>query len=133
MNSPNLFPSFLKIISALAVTLGIMVISMYLLKKAMKRTGRINDGLMKILSTQYVGPKSSIMLIDVLGDILVIGISNNQISLLTKIVGHSSLEQLKSIQRQEAKSPLFSDYLTLCKTKLFPNSHFVERNEKGNA
>ncbi len=132
MNSPNLFPFFLKIISALAITLGIMLISMYLLKKAMKRTGGINDGLMKILSTQYLGPKNSIMLIDVLGDILVIGISNNQISLLTKIVDHSSLEQLKSIQRQEAKTPLFSDYLMRCKTKIFSHSHFVERNEREN-
>ena len=130
MNSPDLFPSFLKMVSALAVTLGIMLITIYLLKKAMKRTGGISDGLMKILCTQYLGPKNSIMLIDVLGDILVIGVSSNQISLLTKIVDHNSLEQLKSIRGQRIKNPPFSDYLMLCKTKIFPHGHFV--NEKGN-
>lgn len=132
MNSPDLFPSFLKMVSALAVTLGIMLIAIYLLKKAMKRTGVINDGLMKILSTQYLGPKNSIMLIDVLGDILVIGVSSNQISLLTKIVDHNSLEQLKNIQGQGGKNPPFSDYLMRCKTKIFSRGHFVKRDEREN-
>ena len=124
MNSPDLFPSFLKMVSALAVTLGIMLITIYLFKKAMKKTGGINDGLMKILSTQYLGPKDRIMLIDVLGDILVIGVSSNQISLLTKIEDDNSLEQLKNIQGQRGKNPPFSDYLIRCKTKIFSHSHF---------
>jgi flagellar protein FliO/FliZ len=132
MNSLDLFPSFLKMISALAVTLGIMLITIYVLKKAMKRTGGINDGLIKILCTQYLGPKNSIMLIEVLGDILVIGISSNQISLLTKIADRNSLEQLKSIQGQRVKNPPFSDYLMLCKTKLFRHRHFVKMDEREN-
>jgi flagellar biosynthetic protein FliO len=131
MNSPDLFPSFLKMVSALAVTLGIMLITIYLLKKAMKRTG-VNDGLMKILSTQYLGPKNSIMLIDVLGDILVIGVSSSQISLLTKIVDHNSLEQWKNIQGQGGKNPPFYDYLMRCKTKIFSQGHFVKKDERGN-
>lgn len=132
MNSLDAFPSFLKIISALAVTLGIMLITMYLLKKAMKKTGGINDGLIRILSTQYLGPKTTIMLIDVLGNVLLLSVSNNQISLLTKIVDHDSLEQLNGIQRKEAPKTLFSDYLMLCKTKLFQYSHFVGKGGKGN-
>ncbi|MBW1670339.1 MAG: flagellar biosynthetic protein FliO [Deltaproteobacteria bacterium] len=132
MNSPDLIPSFLKMVSALAVTLGIMLITIYLLKKAMKRTGVVNDGLMKILSTQYLGPKNSIMLIDVLGDILVIGVSSNQISLLTKIVDHDSREQLKNIQGQGGKNPPFSDYLMRYKTKIFSHGHFLKRDEGEN-
>lgn len=123
MNSPNLFSFFLKIISALACTLGIMLITMYLLKRAMKRTIGVNNSLIKILSAQYLGPKSSIMIIDILGDILVIGISNNQISLLTRIVNQNSLEQLKDIQRQETKNLPFFDYLMHCKAKLYLHSH----------
>jgi len=120
MNSPELFPSILKMISALAVTVGIMVVVIYLFKKIMKKTGGgVDDGkLIKILSTKYLGPKNSVMLIDVLGDIILIGISGSQISLLTKIVDPGSLEQLKNIQGQEGKTASFSDYLTLCKTRL---------------
>jgi flagellar biogenesis protein FliO len=51
------------------------------------------------------------MLIDVLGNIMVIGVSSSKISLLTEIVDSESLEQLKDIQGQEGKSVPFSGYL----------------------
>ncbi|HUV49843.1 MAG TPA: flagellar biosynthetic protein FliO [Anaerolineae bacterium] len=113
MNSLELFPSLLKIISALAVTVGIMIVAAYLFKKIMKKgEGGINGReLIKILSAKYLGTKSSIMLIDVLGNIMVIGVSSSKISLLTEIVDSESLEQLKDIQEQKGKSASFSDYL----------------------
>lgn len=113
MNSPELFPSLLKIISALAVTVGVMIVVAYLFKKIVKKGGgAINGGeLIKTLSVKYLGPKSSIMLIDVLGNIMVIGVSSSKISLLTEIVDSESLEQLKDIHGQEGKSVSFSDCL----------------------
>ncbi len=113
MNSPELFSSLLKIISALAVTVGVMIVVAYLFKKIVKKGGgAINGGeLIKTLSVKYLGAKSSIMLIDVLGNIMVIGVSSSKISLLTEIVDSESLEQLKDIQGQEGKSVPFSGYL----------------------
>jgi len=113
MNSPELFPALLKIISALAVTIGVMVVAAYLFKKIVKKgEGEINGSeLIKILSAKYLGPKSSIMLIDVLGNIMVIGVSSSKISLLTEIVDSEPLEQLKNIQGQEGKRISFSGYL----------------------
>lgn len=114
MNSPELFPSLLKIISALAVTLGVMIMVAYLFKKLVKKGGGAINGkeLIKILSAKYLGPKSSIMLIDVLGNIMLVGVSSSKISLLTEIVDSESLEQLKDIQGKEDKSGSFSDCLT---------------------
>ena len=112
MNSPELFPSLLKIVSALAVTVGVMIVVAYLFKKIVKRgAGISNDDLIKILSVKYLGPKSSIMLIDVLDNIMVIGVSSGGISLLAEIVNPESLEPLKDIQGQEGKKVLFPDYL----------------------
>jgi len=113
MNSPELFPSLLKIISALAVTIGAMIVVAYLFRNIMKKTGAGigNEDLIKILSAKYLGPKSSIMLIDVLGNIMVIGISSSKISLLTEIVDSESLEQLKDIQGRKGKKVPFSDHL----------------------
>jgi flagellar biogenesis protein FliO len=51
------------------------------------------------------------MLIDVLGNIMVIGVSSSKISLLTEIVDSESLEQLKEVQEQKGKSVPFSGYL----------------------
>ena len=113
MDSPELIPAFLKIVSALAVTVGIMIVVAYLFKKIVKKTGTVicNEDLIKILSVKYLGPKSSIMLIDVLGNIMAIGISSGGISMLTEIVDPESLEQLKDIQGQESKKIPFPDYL----------------------
>ncbi|MCD6154019.1 MAG: flagellar biosynthetic protein FliO [Syntrophobacterales bacterium] len=113
MNSPELFPSLLKIISALAVTVGAMIVVTYLFKKIMKKTGAgiSNEDLIKILSVKYMGPKSNIMLIDVLGNIMVIGVSSGGISMLTEIVNSESLEQLKDIRGEKVKNLSFSDHL----------------------
>ncbi len=113
MNSPELFPSLLKIISALAITVGVMIVAAYLFKKIVKKgEGEINGReLIKILSAKYLGPKSSIMLIDVLGNIMMIGVSSSKISLLTEIVDSESLEQLKDIQGRKGKRVSFSGYL----------------------
>ena len=113
MNSPELFPSLLKIISALAVTVGVMIVVAYLFKKIVKKGGGAINGkeLIKILSAKYIGPKNSIILIDVLGNIMVIGVSSSKISLLTEIVDSESLEQLKDINGQKGKIVPFSGYL----------------------
>jgi len=113
MNSPELFSSFLKIASALAVTVGVLIVTAYLFKKVMKRGGgEINNRkLIRILSSQYLGPKSSVMLVDVLGQVMVIGISSGTISLLTEIMDPEALEQLKDIRGQKDKGASFSDHL----------------------
>jgi flagellar protein FliO/FliZ len=113
MNSPELFSSLLKIISALAAMVGVMIVAAYLFQKIVKKGGGgINyRELIKILSSKYLGPKSSIMLINVLGNVMVIGVSSSNISLLTEIVDSESLEQLKEVQEQKGKSLSFSGYL----------------------
>ncbi|MDA3821200.1 MAG: flagellar biosynthetic protein FliO [Bacteroidales bacterium] len=125
MNSPELFPSLLKIISALAVTVGVMIVVAYLFKKIVKKGGgAINGGeLIKTLSVKYLGPKSSIRLIDVLGNIMVIGVSSSKISLLTEIVDSESLEQLKDVRGEKVKNASFSDHL---KRLLMRNGRVVE-------
>ena len=64
----------------------------------MKKTGTgVDDGhAIRILSTRYLGPKSSIMLVDVLGSVIAVGVTGSQISMLTTITDEESLERLKS-------------------------------------
>ncbi|MBT7259946.1 MAG: flagellar biosynthetic protein FliO, partial [Desulfobacula sp.] len=97
----------------LAVTVGAIVFASYLFKKIMNKSGvKINDSeLIKILSVKYLGPKNSIMLINVSEHMMVIGVTSSKISLLTEIVDSESLEQLKGIQDNQGKSAPFSDYL----------------------
>ena len=120
MNSLELLPALLKMVFALAVVLGIMIVAMYLFKKVMAKTGAAGaDGeFIKVISSRYLGPKSSIMLVNVLGNIIVIGISNNQMSMLTTISDPESLEKLKYLDQEKKKAPSFLDHLSRRKKEL---------------
>ncbi len=112
MNEPELFSSLLKIASALAVTVGIMFLLVFLFKKAMQRGGgEGNADVVRILSSRYLGPKSSIMLVDVVGHLLVIGIANGTMSLLTEIMDPESIQQLHGLRSPKERSSSFSEYL----------------------
>ena len=80
----ELFPSFVKMISALVIVLGAMAGILYLFRRVSgRRMGAIDDGsLMRILASRYLGPKNTIVLVHVLDQVLAIGISNHQMSLL---------------------------------------------------
>lgn len=113
MDSPELFSSLLKIASALAVTVGVLIVTAYLFKRIMRRGGgTINDReLIRILSSLYLGPKSSIMLVDVLGRVIVVGITSGTISLLTEIMDPESLEHLKDAGVKKDGASSLSNYL----------------------
>ena len=120
MDSLSVISSFLKILSALAVTLGILLVVVYLVKKIMKRSRQgIDDGeLIQILSVKYLSPKNSIVLVDIAGNTVALGVSNNQISLLTRIRNSESLERIEDMKRaREGRIP-FSDYLASSRMKL---------------
>ncbi|MCX5845029.1 MAG: flagellar biosynthetic protein FliO [Deltaproteobacteria bacterium] len=120
MGAVDFFSSLVKMISALAVVLGIMIAAMYFVKKFMKGTASgIDDGkFIKIISTRYIGPKCSIMLIDVLSSIIVISMANNQITMLTTISDPKSLERLKDFDRDKKNPVSLFDNLSSYRSKL---------------
>jgi flagellar biosynthetic protein FliO len=120
MSTFDFIASLLKMVSALAVVLGIMLAVLWAVRKLMKKTGTdVDDGhAIRILSTRYLGPKSSIMLVDVLGSVIVVGVTGSQISMLTTITDEDSLERLKSSRSGDGGSQAFLDQITLYKRKL---------------
>ncbi len=120
MGGVDFFSSLIKMVSALAVVLGILIAAMYFLRKFIKGTGTgIDDGkFIKILSTRYIGPKCSIMLMDVLNHIIVVGISNNQITMLTTITDPKSLDRLKNFDREKRGPVSIFDNLASYRKKL---------------
>lgn len=100
METGSLLFSFIKMISALAVVLGLMIGAAWCLKKVGARTGMgIPDGqLIRVVSSSYIGPKNSIVIIDVLGELLVVGISGNQMTLLTSISDEGRLDKLREMR-----------------------------------
>jgi flagellar protein FliO/FliZ len=99
----SFFPSLIKMIFSLALVLGLMIGAMYLTRKILHATTPAMDrgSLIRILASRYMGPKSSILVVDIAGEIIAVGISNSQITMLTKISDREALDTLRNLKIHE--------------------------------
>lgn len=95
----SLIASFLKMIFALAVVLGLLICVMYFVKAFMQQTNSVSDGqaLINVVSSKYLGPKNRIILVEVLGQLLVVGISNQQMTTLAAIDDPQAIAKIKTV------------------------------------
>jgi flagellar biosynthetic protein FliO len=102
METVSFFPALLKMIAALALVLGIMIGLAFLVRRFFQQTGlAAPDGsAISILTVKYLGPKSSIMIVDILGEAVVIGVSNQQMSYITTLESADALERLKALSHK---------------------------------
>jgi flagellar protein FliO/FliZ len=117
MDTISFLPSFLKMLCALTIVIGIMVGAMYFFKRALQQTtaGVDTSQAINIVASRYLGPRSSIILLEILGRVIVIGICNNQMSLLTTISDADAMGRISDMQRQERRLPPIIDYLKCSK------------------
>ncbi len=113
MNEISFFPSFLKLIFALAIVLGLMVAAVYLFRKFMNPSsvGHRDGSLIQVVSSRYIGPKASILLLDVLGKGIVVGLSSGQMTLLAAIDDREALAQVQTLRQNAPPAPVLSDVL----------------------
>jgi flagellar biogenesis protein FliO len=101
MEQVSLAASLVKMLSALALVLGLLVGSAFLLKKLMGRT--VESGAagaaITILATKYLGPKNAIVLVDIVGHVVAVGVSPQQITPLVELGGDEAREKLRSLGR----------------------------------
>ena len=107
-------------ISALAIILGLLIGAMYFFKRFMKQTGAGMDQgeLIRIMATRYLGPKNSIVVLDIVGQIVAVGLSGNQITMLTTISDPAAIDRLKSFKDQGKPLTSFAEHLFNYKAKL---------------
>jgi flagellar biogenesis protein FliO len=80
--------------------LGIVCMVLYVLIRLLKRSGvarkalPFNNSGIKLLTSQMIAPQKYISLVDIGGEILAIGISEAQITFLTKIENKAFLEKM---------------------------------------
>ena len=114
--APDVVSSALQMLMALGIVLGGLLGVFYLLKRYLKRdSGGVKGQLIRVIANQYIGIKKNIALVEVPGSILVVGISNDNISLLTKIEDKEVLEDLR--QEVSGITPSFSDHLQRLTTR----------------
>ncbi|MBN1547780.1 MAG: flagellar biosynthetic protein FliO [Syntrophaceae bacterium] len=124
METISFFPALLKMIAALALVLGIMIGLAFLVRRFFQQTGiAAPDGsAISVLTVKHLGPKTSIMILDILGQAVVVGMSNQQMSYITTLDDPVSLEKLQSLSRQRGGQTMPIDplnhYKNLIKTMI---------------
>jgi len=108
--APDIVSTALQMLTALGIVLGGLLVVFYFMKRFFKRdVGGSKEQLIKVIASQYIGIKKNISLIEIPGSILVVGVSNDNISLLTKIEDKVVLDALR--QESSRITPSFSDHL----------------------
>ncbi len=115
--APNLLTTSLQMLAALGIVLGGLFICYYVARRFIKRdVSGSRPHVIKILANRYIGVKKNIALVEVAGTIMVLGISNDRISLLTTIEDPAALEGLR---RDQSIAPAsFSDHLQRLTSKI---------------
>lgn len=109
--SPDLFSTALKMLSSLVIVLGGMFVVLYFMKRVLKRdTVASKEKLIRVVSNTYLGVKKNISLVEVPGALLVLGITNDNICLLSKIEDKEILDNLKKPEENHLQSS-FSNHL----------------------
>ncbi len=92
----SFFSALLKMLFALAIVLGLLIGSVYFLKRFMAPAGVDPEGqLIRILATRSLGPKSSILVVDIMGKVVALGVTGSQISTITDLDDPSIVERLQ--------------------------------------
>ena len=94
------------------------------MKKILSKNTRVFGGgnLIRTLATSYVGPRKAVSIVDVAGEVLVLGISNNEVSLLTKIKDPARVEAIKSVCGRNSPLRSFEDHLKRVSSKFKRNT-----------
>ena len=94
----EIVPSSLKMLSMLALVLGIMFLLFFGFKKYVLKNTIFGEGekLVNVLGSGFIGPKKNIVLVEVAGEVLVLGMSQDNISLLTNITDPEKIQEIKA-------------------------------------
>lgn len=105
---------FVKAVLTLGFFLGLLLVCAYAIKLYMSRrsgtgasagTGQEGAATVKVLHSSALGAKKNLAIVDVAGEVLVLGITPSSINMLTKVTDIDAIDRLK--KRHSAKRPFF--------------------------
>ena len=103
-----------KVFGALMLVVGLMlVVAFWLRKMGLSRPGTRQGTLIEVVDTKMIAPKKYVAVIQVAGETLALGITDQQISMLTRLEENESLsaDSLKPREKQPAFSSLLGSAL----------------------
>jgi len=85
-----------------ALVLALMFLIFYVFKKYVLKNTIFggNEKFVRVLGSGFLGPKKSIVMVEVAGEVLVLGVSNDNISLLMQIQDQEKIEEIKASRKE---------------------------------
>lgn len=108
---PDMLTTALKMVAALGVVLGGLFVVYYFTRRMTRFNGAgTRDKLIRVLANKFIGVKKNICMVEIPGCILVLGITNDRITLLSEINDDVILERIRHAE-SPGSTPTFSDHL----------------------
>lgn len=108
-SNTDIWIAFARTFSLLFVVLALLILVFYFIKKISMASGKKNGGRhIKVLSMHHLAPKEKLVLLDVLGETILVGVTPNRISKLTSI--KTDVELLDTAGEKKSR---FADLLGL--------------------
>jgi flagellar protein FliO/FliZ len=106
---PDMFSATIKTFSILFIILAIILTCFWLLKRFWpKGSGLLaGDGWIKVIATAPLAPKKMVVLVEIAGEILALGLTEAQMTVLTKITDEQVIDHLKTAQEKRIHSSPF--------------------------
>lgn len=112
MSQPELWGAGLKAFGMLCIVMAILILVLFIMKRFLYLKGNSSHGqFIKMLSFHHITPKERIALIDVVGEKIVIGITPDNITFLTKIEKSEALDRIESLEASGASRGIFAGFL----------------------
>ncbi len=113
-------PSVMKMVSALAVVIICIYAGIFLLKKLMGRkyTGGGKSDALEVLESSYIAPKKTVTLLRVGEKSVLVGVSENQMSVLTELDREETSEILSQCRVEQEEPATFKSVLTTASGKI---------------
>jgi flagellar biosynthetic protein FliO len=105
--SPGIFGTIVKLILSLVVVVGLIYLSIFLLKKISNRTMPSSDQLIKVIGRSYLTPKQSLYIVKLGLKYAILGVGENSVNLIKEL----STEEIDSLKPVADKPKGFQEVL----------------------
>ncbi|MBI5345157.1 MAG: flagellar biosynthetic protein FliO [Deltaproteobacteria bacterium] len=99
-----------KAVVTLLFVLGLLVLALYALKRHMARPSGFNGGSsdpVKVITRFFLGQKKNLTVVNIAGEILVLGVTPNAITCLAKLESPEAVDEMKKFGTLRGK-PFFN-------------------------
>lgn len=105
--NPGIVGILFKLILSMVIIVGLIYLSIFLLKKIGNRTVSNSDGLVKVIGKSYLTPKQSLFIVKLGLSYAILGVSENSVSLIKDL----SAEEVESLKKNSGKPKSFQSVL----------------------